>query len=62
MLRPGEIRGDADIEEELGLASLERVELFVRINQLTGVPLGSNEELLKLRTLDDLTAWVIKRS
>lgn len=57
-----ELRGDADLERDLGLAPIERVELLIRIERTTGVTLGDTGALMELLTLNDLIGWVCTRA
>ena len=56
--RPSEKMGDADqLSEELGLSSLDRIELLTRLEEQTGREL-SEEEMARVTTLGELERFV----
>jgi acyl carrier protein len=57
---PERIRPDADLEHDLGLDSLDRVDLLVSLESHTGSGL-SDEELGSVKTVRDAIALVEQR-
>ena len=60
-LEPEEIRQDARLGEDLGLDSLDGVDMVVALEKEFGVKVGSNEDFREIRTCGDLFALVERR-
>lgn len=56
-IEAGDIHPDADMYEELGIDSIDAVDLIVRLKELTGLRIPP-EEFKKVRTVGDVTKVV----
>jgi len=60
-LEPGEITKEARLGEDLGLDSLDGVDMVVALEKEFGVKVGNNEDFREVRTCGDLLALVEQR-
>lgn len=59
-LEPNELLPEAKLYEDLGLDSLDAVDMVVAFEKSFGIQIGKNTELVSIKTLGELQAFMIK--
>ncbi len=60
-LDAAKMRPEARFKEDLGLDSLDAVDMVIALEQAFSVKIGKDPKLLEIRTLGDLHAYMIEK-
>jgi acyl carrier protein len=60
-LDPALIRPEASLGDDLGLDSLDAVDMVIVLEQTFGIKIGKDEAIQQIRTLGDVYAYIIEK-
>jgi acyl carrier protein len=60
-LDPAQMRPEASFREDLGLDSLDAVDMVIVLEKTFGIKIGRDPAIMEIRTIGDMHAYIIEK-